>query len=765
MLKILSYLKKDNKFFVRLFLSLILCIVVTVIISSSVLYFRFDEIATNQMYAHNISSLTQTSKNVSIMTETAKTLSYQILSDLYISKLLNYSSPDIYDIGPAMIQLSSYSVSIPFIDSVYVYNPASSIFFVSTTKQTYENSHLSGSHPKYEFVDRDVVNIIDNIKDYKPFYPIARHYTADVPNSSRYSCYSFLCYDTLSSDSLNNGVVVVNISENWIRDVITAGAKTLSSDTFIIDSKGTLVSNSNNDIIMTDISEKPYIKKILDNAQTSGYLIDEIDGVKSFITYTEPDLLGWRYIRVTPYYAIFSELDSMKHNLILICSLIVLFSFILAFIVSKALSSPIDRKLIYLRKLEIENRNRNKLLRQEFLSNMLLGRENRNLSTLKAIFEEYEINLSPESNIMMLLLRIDNFNEFSLKYTMDDINLYKFALGNIVSELCSELFISETVDMGEDRIAILLNLKTSEKEFDEAEFQVLLKSINKSILDFMKISVSITVSPSGSSIEYAGVFYRQMLEASYHRLFYGHGCIINSQEIMEHKGNEYTYPMQKEKQLVDSIMCGKMDIAKNIYCEIINETVHYPYTVINFVISHLSFTIYNIVNVVQKNNSLPIDSDFSTALLLLNDSETIEEVNCKFFRVFENIKLLLDDKRSIKHENLIQSINDIVDANYMDICLCLNSIAQDLNMNPAYIGRLYKQYTLKTIPDRIVEVRMEKAKELLCKSQYSISEISKRTGFTDSSYFYKTFKREHGVTPADFRKSSFSAGSPESKIN
>lgn len=763
--KISRFFEKGNQLFIKLFLSLVLCIVITVLISSSILYMKFDEIATNQMYTHNINSLAQTSKDVSIMTETAKTLSYQILSDVYISKLLNYSSPDVYDIGPAMTQLSSYCVSMPFIDSIYVYNPSSSTFFVSTNKQTYENARLSGSHQKDEFADRDIVKIIDNIKDYKPFYPIPRLYTVDVPNSTNYSCYSFLCYDALSSDSLYNGVVVVNISENWISDVMAVGAKALFSDTFIIDGYGTLASNSNNDSILTDISEKPFVKKILDNAQASGYLIDDIDGVKSYITFTEPDSLGWRYIRVTPYYVIFSELDNMKHNLILVCVIILLLSFILAFIVSKVLSNPIDRKLLYLRKLEIENRNRNKLLRQEFLSNMLLGREVFNLNTFRKIFEEYEIKLNPESNIVMLLLRIDHFTEFSQKYTMEDIKLYKFALGNIVSELCSGLFTSETVDMGEDRLVVLLNLNDSTKEFKETEFQVLLKSISKSILDIMKISVSITVSPSGSGMEHAGAFYRQILEASYHRLFYGHGCILYSQEIMQYKGKEYTYPMQKEKQLVDAIMCGKVESAKNSYSEIINETVHYPYTVINFVISHLSFTIYNAVSIVQKNNSLLIDSDFNTATLLLNNSETIEEVNSKFFRIFEEIKLILENKRSMKHENLIQSINSIIGAEYMNASLCLNSIAENLNMNPSYIGRLYRQYTLKTIPDYITEIRMEKAKELLSKTQYSILEISEKTGFTNSSYFYKTFKRENGVTPADFRKNTFAANSTESKIN
>ena len=49
-------------------------------------------------------------------------------------------------------------------------------------------------------------------------------------------------------------------------------------------------------------------------------------------------------------------------------------------------------------------------------------------------------------------------------------------------------------------------------------------------------------------------------------------------------------------------------------------------------------------------------------------------------------------------------------------------------------------------------VRINKAKELMQTSDYTISEISYKVGYSDNAYFSKTFKRITGKTPGEFRK-------------
>ena len=48
-------------------------------------------------------------------------------------------------------------------------------------------------------------------------------------------------------------------------------------------------------------------------------------------------------------------------------------------------------------------------------------------------------------------------------------------------------------------------------------------------------------------------------------------------------------------------------------------------------------------------------------------------------------------------------------------------------------------------------MRIDKAEELLLHTALSVSEISELTGFSNSSYFNKQFKKVTGYTPQQYR--------------
>jgi YesN/AraC family two-component response regulator len=52
----------------------------------------------------------------------------------------------------------------------------------------------------------------------------------------------------------------------------------------------------------------------------------------------------------------------------------------------------------------------------------------------------------------------------------------------------------------------------------------------------------------------------------------------------------------------------------------------------------------------------------------------------------------------------------------------------------------------------INETRIIKAQHLLIETENSVADIAEKTGFTNSSYFYRMFKKFNGVTPNDYRR-------------
>ena len=54
----------------------------------------------------------------------------------------------------------------------------------------------------------------------------------------------------------------------------------------------------------------------------------------------------------------------------------------------------------------------------------------------------------------------------------------------------------------------------------------------------------------------------------------------------------------------------------------------------------------------------------------------------------------------------------------------------------------------------ILNIRIDHAKEMLLHTTHSISEIAYWCGFENDNYFWKTFRKTAGITPASFRKLS-----------
>lgn len=77
--------------------------------------------------------------------------------------------------------------------------------------------------------------------------------------------------------------------------------------------------------------------------------------------------------------------------------------------------------------------------------------------------------------------------------------------------------------------------------------------------------------------------------------------------------------------------------------------------------------------------------------------------------------------------------------------------ASALSLSPNYLSDLLKRYTGKTALEHIHLQLTEKAKNLLCSTGLSVSEVAYRLGFEYPSHFTKIFKLQTGVTPKAFR--------------
>lgn len=86
--------------------------------------------------------------------------------------------------------------------------------------------------------------------------------------------------------------------------------------------------------------------------------------------------------------------------------------------------------------------------------------------------------------------------------------------------------------------------------------------------------------------------------------------------------------------------------------------------------------------------------------------------------------------------------------------ISLEALASLVYLSPTYLSRLFKRETGETLSTYIQDVRMERAKNLLCTTSMKIYEVAEQVGFSDPVYFSRMFKKATGVKPKDFREST-----------
>lgn len=94
-------------------------------------------------------------------------------------------------------------------------------------------------------------------------------------------------------------------------------------------------------------------------------------------------------------------------------------------------------------------------------------------------------------------------------------------------------------------------------------------------------------------------------------------------------------------------------------------------------------------------------------------------------------------------------IDEYIEKNYSQP-ITMTTISDLLMLHENYISRIYKRVRGITVMQRLLDVRIEKAKKLLVQNRYQVAEISKMVGFRSQRYFITTFKRIEHVTPGKY---------------
>lgn len=145
------------------------------------------------------------------------------------------------------------------------------------------------------------------------------------------------------------------------------------------------------------------------------------------------------------------------------------------------------------------------------------------------------------------------------------------------------------------------------------------------------------------------------------------------------------------------------------------------------------------------------DALYSWAKHLKDEKHTQQPFEHLLINVF-NTFLKTKNGDGKKQPAWVQELKDIIQ-DHIDTSLSLKEISKNLDINPSYLSREFsKHFDNISFGDYIRKQRIERAIEFMTNTKYSLTEIAYLTGFSDQSYFTRSFKKHTGSSPSEYRK-------------
>ena len=109
------------------------------------------------------------------------------------------------------------------------------------------------------------------------------------------------------------------------------------------------------------------------------------------------------------------------------------------------------------------------------------------------------------------------------------------------------------------------------------------------------------------------------------------------------------------------------------------------------------------------------------------------------------------EETNLDSDTVTTIIHDYIDKHYSSN-IKISQFADKYFFSKEYLTRQFKARYHCGIYEYVLQVRMERARELLLNPEIKIQEIAQRVGYADNNYFSKAFRTYYGISPTAFRQ-------------
>ncbi|WP_018756861.1 AraC family transcriptional regulator [Paenibacillus terrigena] len=767
--------KIQRSYFRKIYQWVILAMLLPLILFALIALVKVEQAVLDNEYQSNKKILYQVKYNINLMDDM---IVNSILSMYYKPEIMPLIFSQHVEFADMLREVNKIKTSIigtnPFIHSIYLYNGSTKTYYTTQDNLLFQDLNFEA--------------LMQSKKNIPKLKPLPRKIEYPIGNDKKRieNVVTYLMYDFKDASNQPDGALIVNASTEWllnnIKDINMVDEKRRDK-IVIMDDHAEIVGNDLEKGSLEDSLKAVYLRHMKEQApsEKTGYFTENIHGEKYLITYTFVDKMNWTLVKAQIYDEVFQKINTLKYTLISIICGIILLAIMTSILISRKIYKPIgnlvhvvsngteldhahaqDDEISYLNKayqFSIEQLNQYKLEKQSdreilkayFLRKLLVDSRSVTPDEFVKATVESGVYLTQAAPGLVCILKIDDYAQFEQLFSHLDRDLCMFGIINITLEIFSECCKVEAVEMKNDHIAFIMNLGDRDEDTMVSETTKLWNKAQSYISQYFKVSVSIFISDACGNLHGLTEKYHVALNNSVYRLIFGKGCILTNRLIAVNTENgQVGYSAALERKWVDSLKSGNTVSAEEALSKIFDEIHKLSYNNVVLSVMKLVNTLQETTEEMNRNRLEPLQFNFNLFSNQLFTMGTLQEQHDHIMQICRNGLTKVERIENDKHAIIASTVMEFIQADYTNPELCLQYIADKLNLSPKQVSKIFNQQYDRTVADYMNEVRLEKAVEWLHNSNRSIKDILQKIGVENESYFYKLFKKKYGVTPKEY---------------
>lgn len=420
------------------------------------------------------------------------------------------------------------------------------------------------------------------------------------------------------------------------------------------------------------------------------------------------------------------------------------------------IQETLDNILAEKEKIHEKLEQQNDEMRMNFLRRLLQGKIT-DSDTIHSIAESYNIHFNFE-NFAVVLFRIEEYDKLFYgdenRNKEDKLKLVRFIISNVVEEIVRQKHQGYIVEI-DHTMACLININKEELSDIKKEVMRIVEQANNFIRNRLYITLTVSISDIHDAVLGIPQAYQEALEAMEYRMVIGTGQIIKYESI-RNPNYSYRYPMDLEYKLINNIKTGDFQKARKIMDSIFSDNMSDGVLSIDMA-KCLMFNLVSTMIKTMNEFSETLDKDLWQNIDPIGrmlKCNTIMDMKECMEEILKDVCKYIENKKQSHNVELKDAIIDFIKKNFSEPNLGNAMIADQFNINPAYLSRFFKEQTGEGVLDFINKVRLEKAKKLLKESDMTVADVAQRTGYSNSVALIRVFKKYEGITPGKYREQS-----------